>query len=130
MRFRLAPNTTEFFVLFSQAASNMRATVLALRDLVEDFTDLDAKHERVKACERKGDDLTRAIKTNLDTAFVTPFDREDIHALAEGMDNVVDDIYHLSEVLVLVPLAGVLDELREQVAIMLEMVDTLAPTVP
>ena len=129
MRFRLAPNTTEFFVLFSQAASNMRATVLALRDLVEDFTDLDAKHERVKACERKGDDLTRAIKTNLDTTFVTPFDREDIHALAEGMDNVVDDIYHLSEVLVLVPLAGVLDELREQVAIMLEMVDTAVEAV-
>ena len=129
MRFRLAPNTTEFFVLFSQAASNMRATVLALRDLVEDFTDLDTKHERVKACERKGDDLTRAIKTNLDTTFVTPFDREDIHALAEGMDNVVDDIYHLSEVLVLVPLAGVLDELREQVAIMLEMVDTAVEAV-
>ena len=129
MRFRLAPNTTEFFVLFSQAASNMRTTVLALRDLVEDFTDLDTKHERVKACERKGDDLTRAIKTNLDTAFVTPFDREDIHALAEGMDNVVDDIYHLSEVLVLVPLAGVLDELREQVAIMLEMVDTAVEAV-
>ena len=129
MRFRLAPNTTEFFVLFSQAASNMRATVLALRDLVEDFTDLETKHERVKACERKGDDLTRAIKTNLDTTFVTPFDREDIHALAEGMDNVVDDIYHLSEVLVLVPLAGVLDELREQVAIMLEMVDTAVEAV-
>jgi uncharacterized protein len=129
MRFRLAPNTTEFFVLFSQAASNMRATVLALKDLVEDFTDLDAKHERVKACERKGDDLTRSIKTNLDTAFVTPFDREDIHALAEGMDNVVDDIYHLSEVLVLVPLAGVLDELREQVTIMLEMVDTAVEAV-
>ena len=129
MRFRLAPNTTEFFVLFSQAASNMRATVLALRDLVEDFTDLEVKHERVKACERKGDELTRSIKNNLDTTFVTPFDREDIHALAEGMDNVVDDIYHLSEVLVLVPLAGVLDELREQVAIMLEMVDTAVEAV-
>ena len=123
MRFRLAPNTTEVYVLFSQAASNMRATVLALRDLVEDFTDLAVKHERVKACERKGDELTRAILHNLDTTFVTPFDREDIHALAEGMDNVVDDVYHLSGVMVLVPLAGVLDELREQVVIMVEMVD-------
>ena len=61
MRFRLTPNTTEFFVLFSQAASNMRATVIALKDLVEDFTDIEAKHAKVKACERKGDELTRAI---------------------------------------------------------------------
>jgi len=129
MRFRLTPNTTEFYVLFSQAASNMRATVLAFQDLVEGFTDLQAKHDRVKACERKGDDLTRSILRNLDSVFVTPFDREDIHALAEGMDNVVDDIYHLSELLVLVPIAGVLAELREQVGIMTQMVDTAVEAV-
>lgn len=129
MRFRLTPNTTEFFVLFSQAASNMRATVLALQDLVEGFTDIQAKHDRVKACERRGDELTRAILRNLDSVFVTPFDREDIHALAEGMDNVVDDLYHLSEVLVLVPIDGVLVELREQVRIMSQMVDTAVEAV-
>lgn len=129
MRFRLTPNTTEFYVLFSQAASNMRATVLALRDLVDDFTDIQAKHAKVKACERKGDELTRGILGNLDTAFVTPFDREDIHALAEGMDNVVDDLYHLSEVLVLVPLDGILEELRLQVGVMAEMVDTAVEAV-
>lgn len=124
MRFRLTPNTTEFYVLFSQAASNMRATALAVKDLVEDFTDIQAKHAKVKACERKGDELTRAILGNLDTTFVTPFDREDIHALAEGMDNVVDDLYHLSEVLVIVPLDRILEELRLQVNIMAQMADT------
>jgi uncharacterized protein len=129
MRFRLTPNTTEFYVLFSQAASNMRATVLALQDLVEHFTDTQAKHDRVKACERKGDEFTRAILGNLDTTFVTPFDREDIHALAEGMDNVVDDVYHLSEMLVLVPIDGILEELRQQVTIMVKMVDTAVEAV-
>ena len=129
MRFRLTPNTTEFYVLFSQAASNMRASVLALQDLVENFSDLQAKHERVKACERKGDELTRSVLRNLDSTFVTPFDREDIQALAEGMDNVVDDVYHLSEVLVLVPINGVLDELRQQVVIMAQMVETAVEAV-
>jgi uncharacterized protein len=129
MRFRLTPNTTEFYVLFSQAASNVRAGVLAFRDLVEDFTDIAAKHEKVKACERKGDEYTRAIMRNLDSTFVTPFDREDIQALAEGLDNVIDDVYHLSEVLVLVPLDGIRPELREQAAIMVRMVDTTVEAV-
>lgn len=124
MRFRLTPNTNEFFVLFSQAASNMRASVAALQDLVENFTDVQTKHAKVKACERRGDELTRSILQNLDTTFVTPFDREDIHQLAEGMDNVVDDVYHLSEVLTLVPIKAVLPELRSQVAIMANMAET------
>jgi predicted phosphate transport protein (TIGR00153 family) len=129
MRFRLTPNTTEFYVLFSQAASNVRAGVLAFKDLVDDFTDIAAKHEKVKSCERKGDEYTRTIMRNLDSTFVTPFDREDIQALAEGLDNVIDDVYHLSEVLVLVPLDGVRPELREQAAIMARMVDTTVEAV-
>ena len=124
MAFRLTPNTNEFFKLFAQAASNMRATVLALRDLVEDYSDVQQKHEKVKACERKGDELTRTILRNLDSTFVTPFDREDIHKLAEGMDDVVDTVYHLSEMLVLMPIKGIMPELREQVAVLTKMVDT------
>lgn len=129
MRFRLTPNTTEFFVLFSQAASNMRASVAALQDLVENFTDVQVKHDKVKATERRGDELTRAILKNLDSTFVTPFDREDIHQLAEGMDDVVDDVYHLSEVLVLVPIHQVMPELRSQVSVMAKMAETAVEAV-
>lgn len=129
MRFRLTPNTTEFYVLFSQAASNMRAGVLAFKDLVDDFTDIQTKHERVKACERKGDEYTRTVLHNLDSTFVTPFDREDIQALSEGLDNILDDVYHLSEVLVLIPLDGIRPELREQAAIMEKMADVTVEAV-
>jgi uncharacterized protein len=132
MKFRLTPNTDEFFVLFSQAASNMAATVDAFSALVNDFTDTDARHTAVKAAERKGDEITRSLLKSLDTAFVTPFDREDIHALAEELDDVVDDVYHLSEMLTLVPIQTVIPELKEQVevlrrmaAVTVEMVDRL-----
>lgn len=124
MRFRLAPSNDEFFVLFSQSASNLVATVAGLRDLVENFSDLQSKHARIKDCERRGDELTRAILRNLDTTFVTPFDREDIHSLAEGLDDVVDDVYQLSEVLALIPLREMLPEFREQVVVMAGMAET------
>lgn len=129
MRFRLTPNTTEFYELFIEAGANLQRAVTGLQDLVEHFDDLEARHKELTACERKGDELTRTILHRLDTTFVTPFDREDIHALAEGIDNVVDDIYHLSEVMVLIPLDAVLPELRQQAAIMGRMAATLVEAI-
>ena len=121
MKFRLSPSTDEVFDLFQRAAQNMDESAKALERLVSDFTDLEAKHAEAKDHERKGDEFIRALMHNLDRSFVTPFDREDIHALAEDIDNVVDSIYHLSEMLVLIPLDSILPELSEQVAVMVRM---------
>ena len=123
MRFRLVPSKDEFFVLFTQSASNMLQGVIGLRDLVENFNDLPERHQRIKDCERRGDEFTRQILRNLDTTFVTPFDREDIHALAEQLDDVVDDVYHVSEVMSLIPLKEVLPEFRQQVGVLARMAD-------
>ena len=124
MRFRLIPSNDDFFVLFSQAASNLSDTTVALRGLLTDFGNRDALHAKVRDCERTGDRYTRDILRQLDTSFVTPFDREDIHALAEQIDDVVDDLYHVSEVLVIVPFESVLPEFAEQVDVLVTMAGT------
>ncbi len=121
MKFRLSPSNDEVFDLFASAARNMDESANALAALVTDFTELEAKHVVLKEHERAGDEFTRRLMHNLDTSFVTPFDREDIHALAEELDNVVDGIYHLSEMLVLIPLDAVIPELHEQVRVMVKM---------
>lgn len=121
MKFRLTPNTDEFFVLFSTAASNMEKTVKAFSTMVHDFTSLEEKHSIVRTGERVGDDLTRQILQLLDGAFVTPFDREDISALAEELDDIVDDVYHVSELLSLLPISSVIPELVEQVDVLVQM---------
>ena len=46
----------------------------------------------IKDLEREGDKLTHLILDELGTTFITPFDREDIHALASTMDDVIDGI--------------------------------------
>lgn len=121
VKFRLTPNTDEFFVLFSTAASNMEKTVKAFSTMVHDFTSLEEKHSIVRTGERVGDDLTRQILQLLDGAFVTPFDREDISALAEELDDIVDDVYHVSELLSLLPISSVIPELVEQVDVLVQM---------
>ena len=113
MRFRLVPRDDGFFPLFDQAASNLAEGAQLLRDLLDDFEDIHAKHARIQDCERKGDAVTQTILRRLDQSFVAPFDREDIHALAEQMDDVVDDIQAASELLLLHDVDEPLDEVRE-----------------
>jgi len=118
MKFRLIPSNDEFFVLFSKAAENLAATTKALAAVTNDLARGEELHDAVRQCERTGDELTRALLHQLDTSFVTPFDREDVHALAEQIDDVIDDIYHLSGVLVLIPVDPLLPEFREQVELL------------
>jgi len=121
MRFRLVPSNDVFFERFADAGRNMAEAIAHLRDFVHDYRDLEAKHALVKEHEHRGDDITRDVLSRLVATFVTPFDREDIHALAEAVDNVVDGVYHVSEMLVLMPIEAMLPELLEQADVLAEM---------
>src|SRR5260221_9654152 len=123
MRFRLVPTDDRFFDLFSESAANAAEGARRLRDLVSDFSDVKAKHTRVVESERAGDELTRQILNRLNSTFVTPFDREDIHALAEELDDVVDDLLAVSDLLNLVQVDAVLPGLKEQAEICVQMAE-------
>jgi hypothetical protein len=123
MRFKLVPTDDHFFELFSDAAANAAEAAKRLQALVTDFTDVNAKHDAVVECERRGDQLTGSILRRLDSSFVTPFDREDIHALAEELDDVVDDMLAVSDLMQLVQIDEVLPEMVELADILVQMTD-------
>ena len=120
MRFRLLPTDDRFFDLFNESAKNAEECAKHLLDLVATPGSEDA-FSKVVACERRGDQLTTDILHRLDTSFVTPFDREDIHALAEELDDVVDDIYQVAALLQVVPMDEPLPELTEQARVLVQM---------
>jgi predicted phosphate transport protein (TIGR00153 family) len=91
MKFRLLPTDEGFFDLFDEAAANALACAQSLAKLLDDPAASDVAAEVIEG-ERRGDEITARILKRLDTSFVTPFDREDIHALAEEFDDVVDDM--------------------------------------
>jgi uncharacterized protein len=123
MRFRLVPVDDVFFQLFSESAANAADAARRLRDLVGDLDSIDERFSEVVACERRGDELARTILRRLDTSFVTPFDREDIHALAEEMDDVVDDILAVGNLLRLVGVKQMLPEMHEQADLLVQMAE-------
>jgi predicted phosphate transport protein (TIGR00153 family) len=92
MKLRMFPKDHKFFDLFRRDAANLREGALALQELVENYEDVEKKYERIKAVEHAGDDITHEIITKLRDTFITPLEREDIHGLASGLDDVLDCI--------------------------------------
>ena len=89
-RFRLIPQDERFFDWFNRAAQNNLEAAQLLLDLLEHYEDVDRKARHLKDIEHRGDELTHQMFTALNRTFVTPFDREDIGALASALDDVID----------------------------------------
>jgi len=90
MRFPLIPRNYLFYDLFEQSAHNLVTGAEAMVDLMEHFENVDMKAARMKELERIGDGIIHEIVEELHKTFVTPLDREDITALAQNMDDVMD----------------------------------------
>ena len=92
MRFSLIPRSGRFYELFDQSTRNLVVASEALTDLLEHFENVETKTAHLKDLEHEGDDITHEIYLQVHQTFVTPFDREDIAALAQRMDDVMDYI--------------------------------------
>jgi len=90
--FSLFPREQRFFDLFQESASNLVTTTEALCDLMFNWADVPGKAKRVSELEHIGDTITHTIIAQMHRTFVTPLDREDITALCQSMDDVVDFI--------------------------------------
>jgi predicted phosphate transport protein (TIGR00153 family) len=121
MKFRIVPTSREFFDDFLLAAQNLATSVDRLRDVLSDTSQAETRHAAVKEVERIGDELTSRILTRLGNTFVTPFDPEDIQRLAQAIDDVVDDTYHVSEMVVLTNVSEIIPEVDEQAEVLGDM---------
>lgn len=101
MTFRLLPRDVRFFELFVADGENLQAAAARLAEMLESYDDLDARVAEIQRLEKRGDELDRAITKKLEDAFITPFDREDIHELVVRLDDVVDGIQATAETFVI-----------------------------
>jgi predicted phosphate transport protein (TIGR00153 family) len=99
VRLAFTPKTTEFYDLFSRAGENVLAVAQLSERRFAQIPDSDVRQREIKQLEHEGDRITREIVELLNTQYITPFDREDIYALAAAIDDVVDHIDEASELL-------------------------------
>ena len=92
LRFRLIPRNEDFYDQFVTLATQLRVGAGLLEEMLARDPAIWDKAEEIKEVEHKCDHLTHQIISRLNTTFVTPIDREDIHALAKSLDDVMDAV--------------------------------------
>jgi predicted phosphate transport protein (TIGR00153 family) len=99
--FSLFPREEDFFSLFRKQAAGVREGCHELREMMIQFDRLEARASRLKEIEHQGDIVTHEIFERLNRTFITPLEREDIHNLASGLDDVLDSVEAIGSRLVL-----------------------------
>ena len=90
MKFNFLPREVTFFQHFQEQAELGTQAGATLVTLLEDFGNLEAPLKALNEIEHQGDALVHKISLQLARSFVTPIDREDIHALSGYLDDILD----------------------------------------
>src|SRR6478735_6717196 len=118
MTFRILPKDPKFFELFAADGENLAAAAGALHEMVDQYDRLEARVANIQALEKRGDEIDDEVNRRLEDAFVTPFDREDIHELVSRLDDIVDGIQSVAEAFVIYRVAQPTAEAKRLAAIL------------
>jgi uncharacterized protein len=129
VRFKVIPADEGFYELFTKAATNNLHAATLLHELFVNYSDRDTIRERIRQAEHEGDEITHGIMKRINTTFVTPFDREDIHRLASGLDDVMDHMDAAADFVVLHNIAEPLAELAKQSDVLVRACEAALHTV-
>jgi uncharacterized protein len=113
-RFRLIPREESFYDLFVSQAEILVQGAETLQDLVTNWDGIESKARRLHDIEHELDEVTHEVMRRLNTTFVTPLDREDIHELGSRMDEVMDHMDAAGDLLVLHKIEKPLPEMQSQ----------------
>jgi len=129
--FRLTPQDTSFFSLFTSSAQLLvEATRELTRFLEVEPSKRQAVADRLKELEHAADDATHEVINKVNSSFITPFDREDIHNLAASLDDCMDYIEETADLIVLYRMGEIPEGLAEQFEILARMAEVTAEAMP
>ncbi|MCG7528470.1 DUF47 family protein [Streptomyces sp. OfavH-34-F] len=131
MRFRLTPRETSFYDMFSASADNIVTGSKLLMELLgAEPTSRAEIAERMRAAEHAGDDATHAIFHQLNSSFITPFDREDIYNLASSLDDIMDFMEEAVDLVVLYQIEKLPKGVEQQIEVLARAAELTAEAMP
>ena len=126
---KLMPKEHKFFEMFAALASKIQEGAAQCEEMVNKFDDLEARAKRIKEIEHDCDQLTHETLAFLNSTFITPFDRQHIHALVTKMDDVMDHAESGIQLLFLYRITVPTEDLKNQVRLVKKSVDVMARAV-
>jgi predicted phosphate transport protein (TIGR00153 family) len=131
VRLRITPRDTSFFDLFSKSASYLvSAAELLSQILGADKSTRKQLAARLDELEHACDATTHEILRKMHSTFVTPLDREDIYALAAGLDDCMDLMEEAGDLIVLYKLNELPPGVTNMVAVLQRCAEITAISIP
>jgi predicted phosphate transport protein (TIGR00153 family) len=127
---RFKPVDSVFYELLTDAATHLVDGSRILAEILGDSADRQAIASRMQDAEHQADETTHEIAKRVNSTFVTPFDREDIYALASGLDDVMDFMEEAVDLTVLYEVGALPAELAEQVEVLQRCAELTAEAMP
>lgn len=130
MRLKFRPVDSSFYDLFSELANHLVAGAELLAEMLGDGNDREAIAERMREAEHAADETTHSIVRRVNSTFVTPFDREDIYALASALDDVMDMMDEAVDLVLLYEVRDLPAETTQQVEVLQRCAELTAAAMP
>ncbi|GGD07465.1 DUF47 domain-containing protein [Nocardioides daphniae] len=130
MGLKFRPVDSSFYELFAQSARHIVVGAGLLAEMLADGADREAVASRMRDAEHAADETTHAIIKQVNQTFVTPFDREDIYALASGLDDIMDMMDEAVDLILLYEPSVLPSELSNQVEVIQRCAELTAEAMP
>lgn len=127
---KLNPRNDVFFSILEQQCAQTVEAARLLCDMVNDFTNVEAKLQLLVEAEKQADNINHEMVQHLNKTFVTPIDREDLHNLAYAIDDIVDNIEAAGTMMVLCKVKVMTPYAQKMANIVLEAAAKLNTLVP
>jgi predicted phosphate transport protein (TIGR00153 family) len=129
MFFKFLPKDFDFFSLFEKQAEYAVEAATYLKEVVSKGALDEGRLKKMHTIEHQGDEVAHAIIAQLNKTFITPFEREDIHALVMQLDDVIDMIYTIANRLRVYKITKVNKNLIEFASVIEESVRCIASAI-
>jgi predicted phosphate transport protein (TIGR00153 family) len=127
---RLRPVEASFYDLFAQSGQHLVTGAALLAELLGEGNDRERLGKEMRDAEHAADETTHDIIRRVNKTFVTPFDREDIYALASGLDDVMDYMEEAVDLVLLYDVHTLPAEAADQVEVLQRCADLTAEVMP
>jgi len=127
---RFKPVDTAFYTLLTSSAAQLVDGAALLAEMLGEGNDREGIATRMREAEHKADETTHEIVRRVNSTFVTPFDREDIYALASGLDDVMDFMEEAVDLTLLYEVESLPAECAEQVEVLQRCAELTAESMP
>ena len=118
-----------FYALLERQADAAIQAAREFHALVRDYAHFDAHLKEINDIEHRADELTHQLANKADSTFVTPLDKEDLHAISTGLDDITDAIEDATETLALYRIAALRPDIEPLASLLVQISQATCETV-